>query len=498
VNDPDPVELFHQCTGHGERPREPDQLVRFRSLDPANRPAPFKRYPDLELEMLPRDLLASGLAAVDVLSGSRGESAGLDRRLLGTLLFLAAGVSRVRGSPVPSALYRTAMSAGNLHPVEVYVLDGGLWHYQPLEHALVQLRPPAETGPGGDSAALVLTGIPFRTCWKYRERGWRHLFWDAGTTVANVLAVAAAHGVECQVELGFDDVAVAQLAGLDPAEEMPLALVHLGPASVPIPPSGSLPPLVVRTEPIAPHPLRFPLLEQAHAAGVLPDSEVKTWRRSIASLAATASPTAAPAPDGNGSTIEEVILRRGSTRSFLHTDASDALLSWAIAASTLAEPSDVGSGSVIEHFVSVHAVEGHPPGQTAWDPDRGLVQLGGAGEAEEREAAQHLCLDQPLGGDSAFTVFHSCELGTLFRNGGARGYRVAQFQAGVASGRLALCAFALGAGATGLTFFDRLVSQHFGTEAAPMLVTAVGHPTHPPAPAGSPGHPAVLHRRKDL
>ena len=27
---------------------------------------------------------------------------------------------------------------------------------------------------------LVLTGIPWRTTWKYGERGYRHLFWDAG------------------------------------------------------------------------------------------------------------------------------------------------------------------------------------------------------------------------------------------------------------------------------------------------------------------------------
>ena len=39
---------------------------------------------------------------------------------------------------------------------------------------------------------LVLTGIPWRTTWKYRERGYRHLFWDAGAIVANLLAVAAA------------------------------------------------------------------------------------------------------------------------------------------------------------------------------------------------------------------------------------------------------------------------------------------------------------------
>ena len=39
---------------------------------------------------------------------------------------------------------------------------------------------------------VVLTGVHSRTGWKYMERGYRHVWWDAGTMLANLLALAAA------------------------------------------------------------------------------------------------------------------------------------------------------------------------------------------------------------------------------------------------------------------------------------------------------------------
>ena len=63
-----------------------------------------------------------------------------------------------------------------------------------------------------------------------------------------------------------------------------------------------------------------------------------------------------------------------------------------------------------------------------------------------------LCLGQDLGGDSAATVFHCARLEPILQALGARGYRAAQLEGGVAAERLQLAAFALGFGATGLTF----------------------------------------------
>ena len=51
----------------------------------------------------------------------------------------------------------------------------------------------------------MLTGIPWRTAWKYRDRGYRHLFWDSGAILANLLALAEAAALPARLLLGFVD-----------------------------------------------------------------------------------------------------------------------------------------------------------------------------------------------------------------------------------------------------------------------------------------------------
>jgi len=59
---------------------------------------------------------------------------------------------------------------------------------------------------------------------------------------------------------------------------------------------------------------------------------------------------------------------------------------------------------------------------------------------------------------------------------GSRGYRAAQLAAAVEGGKLYLAAYALGLGATGLTFFDDDVSRFFGAaNLSVMFLAAVGH-----------------------
>ena len=89
-------------------------------------------------------------------------------------------------------------------------MDDDVHHYHPPD-ALVPLRRGVNAS---DDMTLVRTGIPFRTGWKYRERGWRHLRWDAGATLANLLAAAHAHSVPAQVLMGFPDSAVAALQSI--------------------------------------------------------------------------------------------------------------------------------------------------------------------------------------------------------------------------------------------------------------------------------------------
>jgi hypothetical protein len=75
---------------------------------------------------------------------------------------------------------------------------------------------------------LVLTGLHARTGWKYLERGYRHVWWDAGTMLANLLALAAARGLEPRLYTAFADGELNDLLEVDGVGEYAVALVGLG------------------------------------------------------------------------------------------------------------------------------------------------------------------------------------------------------------------------------------------------------------------------------
>jgi SagB-type dehydrogenase family enzyme len=502
------VEAIHNSTKHGTPAAYPERLVSYPRLDPANAPTPFKEYRHLPISPLPRELVTSTPSAVRVLGGERADPSPLDASLISTLLYLAAGVTRATaGSARGRIFFRAAMSAGNLHPVEVYVIAGpgvdglaaGVHHFAPLAFGLTELRRGdfraalSITAP----AALVLTGLVWRTTWKYGERGWRHLYWDAGTMLANLLAAADGYGIDTSILSGFADETVSRLVAIDGMDEVPLAVVTLGYESAEFevgPISNRDPePLWLDVAPVAPRPIRLPLLIDAQAGSTLTADQVNDWRQAANAVSLEMPAHIDPPATAPEEPIEAVILRRGSTRVMRHDSVRREALRWPLATAARAVPLDAAPhGTLLEHYVNVHAVDGVRPGAYQWE--HGEMKFL-AGDEPPREIGRLLCLDQPLGGDSAYTVFHNAELDRILEVLGSRGYRAAQLEAGIVSGRLALSAFALGLGATGLTFIDDLVSRYFHTPTAPMLVTALGVPDTAPAPSGRPGEPVILSRR---
>src|SRR6185436_19289564 len=94
--------------------------------------------------------------------------------------------------------------------------------------------------------------------------------------------------------------------------------------------------------------------------------------------------------------------------------------------------------------------------------------------------ASYLTLEQALGGDAAATLFFLAPLDAIRARWGDRGYRVANLEAGLAGGRAYLAAYAQRFGASGLTFYDRLVVEFFAPASAGMdaiFVTALGQST---------------------
>ena len=502
-NDREIASVFHDATKHSvESVRAGGRLLDF-----ANMPIPLKLYPDLDPIPLPVDLPERNAPAVEVLA-SRGDvaPATLGVSELARVLFFSAGVTRrarmAGGRPL---FLRAAASAGALYPIEVYVVCGdrtglpaGVYHFSPVEFALRRLRDgdhrpflaraAADPGVGDAPMTLVLSGIPWRTTWKYGERGYRHLFWDSGAVLANVLALSDAAGITARVLVGFVDDDVSHLLGVGSSpEEYPLAIVPLagGPSGGRLAAAAARPPDIDhRVHPLSASPKRHERLAAVHRAGVFHNAdEVTSWRAAVAQLGTAATAEARAVPPGRG-TLEDVIVRRGSTRRYARDPVGEDVLRWELAVAARPVPADfVGEGhTLLEHFLAVHAVDGVAPGTYRW----GRGNLEQIERGTYRQDVAHLCLDQPLGGDCAFDAVHCAALGDVIERSGARGYRSALLEAGTAMGRLQLASYALGHGSSGITFYDDEVSAFFGTKASPLLITTVGVPAYRPRPGKRP------------
>ena len=400
------TQTLHRLTSY-EPGREWDEAVDdprvvqdFEVNDLSRFPWFYKRYEgSLPRTPLPRDLPPTTAPAVAVLAGSADvASADLDLPNLARLLHLSSGVVRTMERPYATWLFRAAGSAGGRFPLELYVavpdgapMPAGVHWYDPLDHALVQVGPaPAR----GGTPAIVVTGVPWRTGWRYRERGYRHVYWDAGTMLAQLIAVADSAGLSTQMYTRFPDAEVAALVGADRVHEWPVAVVGFGEG----------PPAIGRTGTSAAGevdaaPLEFPLVTAAQRAGD---------HRTLGPPTDRGAPVDVPIP--GSAPIEAVVLARGSQR---RMDPTRGLPQHVLRTSMAVAMRGVD----LPHFVVVHDVEGFEPGVYAW-PDLTAPTRRGS----MRDELYRVCLDQALARDAAYVVIATTDVSAL----DDREYREAQ------------------------------------------------------------------------
>ena len=495
---------YHAETRHSPRSVRESRHV----LDWDNKPSPFKIYPDLPVISLPRELPALSADTFAALSrpAPDGEAGAVDLDRLAALLYFSAGVTKaVTYAGGGRVYFRAAPSTGALYQTEAYVVAGavaglaaGVYHFGPGDFALRQLRAgdfrgavavaAADEATAAQPAIIALTGLYWRNTWKYQARGYRHLFWDAGTMLANALASAAALGIAARALVAFADDAVNALLGIDPEEEGALLLLAVGAAADPSPPAPAVQAIAPAVVPLSPSAVRYPLLVDAYANSRLEsEAEVLDWRDRAAALALGAAPSAsalAPLPPPlmtAGRELGETIQARGSTRQFSGAPIDARALSSALYHATRGAAADMPSG-LVDLYLAIHAVDGVAPGAYAYHPGAHALEVIRAGDA--RAAAAFLCLDQALGGTSSATAFFLADLGRLLAALGNRGYRAGNLEAGLVGGRLYLAAYAQRFGATGLTFYDDEVVEFFSPHAAgkvALFVTALGRSTRRPA-----------------
>jgi SagB-type dehydrogenase family enzyme len=464
------TQILHRLTSY-EPGREWDEVISDPRLVLDLKPNDFDRFPwfykryagELPRFELPRGLPPTESSAVDVLAGTVNVAAGeLDVPQLARLLYLSAGIVRTskRRNGI-THLFRAAGSAGGRFPLELYVLvpDGqgglpaGVHWYDPAGHALVQIA----SAPRGGDAAIVVTGVPWRTGWRYRERGYRHIYWDAGTMLAQTLALAHSAGIPAHLYTTFPDRAVAELVGADGVHEWPVAVVGLGSDRPALTPTG-----LASAGEVDADPVEFPLETAAQRAG---EATVLGSPWSEGDPAGVPPTRAAP--------VETVVLIRGSQRRMDPTrGVPKHVLTTGLRVAV--------RGIDLPQFVAVHDVDGVAPGIYRWPDLATPVRAGSL-----RDELYRVSLDQGLSRDAAFVVITAAEVASL----DDREYRAAQLAAGLIEGRLHLLAYAMGASATGMTFLDSEIPALLGTPLDAMIFTCVGVPDYRATPGGLPGTP---------
>ena len=470
-------------------------------LDWENQPMPFKIYSKLEPIPLSQKLSPSGMPALSAISATAlpaDNQATPTSQILAEILFLSAGVTKRKSYPRGEILFRAAACTGALYHIDLYLvcgdlpdLEAGVYHFGPQDFALRRLRQGdyravlvrasgEEPSIANAPCVIVCASTYWRNAWKYQARAYRHCYWDNGTLLANLLAAAAARKIPAKVAVGFVDAAVNRLLSLDSKREAPLTMIALGDGSPQA--IGSAPAvesLAFETVPLSKKEIEYPAMTAMHEVSSLEsDEEVAAWRREAQRGAGRRKVEGAKEGRffplqllGDGEVpqdaIEEVILRRGSTREFSKESITFAELSTMLDRATRGIPADFlnqTEASLNDLYLIVHAVEDLPSGAYFFGRERRALEL--LKEGNFRREAGYLGLGQEIPADCSVDVFFLADLSRVLERFGNRGYRAAQLDASIMGGKLYLAAYAQKLGASGLTFFDDDVTEFFSPHAA--------------------------------
>ena len=447
------------------------------AVDWGNQPSVNKVYPGVNYQHLPRPENLSRPSLQDASGPFDGKVPGraVTIERLSVILALAYGITGRVQAGEKEYFFRSAPSAGALYPVEIYLATGGmnglpegLYHYDASGPGLCQLRSEnimpfvdrcIAMDPDSPPPALTffLTGITFRSAWKYKSRALRYLLLDTGHVLENLTMTLKAEGLSATVHVDIDRETSGRLLGCDPDRETCFAAVRIrgdgtGPAGSP----GRISPLpgeVLDAGKVCEKEEVFGEIEEILAATNLPASWASPhpmW----ASLGITpnAWQPIGQAPPPPLPDFPTTVLRRRSRRNFVGTELSEdtfrGLLDLLSRQALQAHPEKPHRESCFSTGIIVQNTACISPGFYLCDFQK--KRIGRVRTGNFNTAMASACLDQRWLENAALHFCFMADLEQLDRTWGARGYQYAMLEAGRLGEAVYLAATAFGLGCCGI------------------------------------------------
>ncbi|MCD8480215.1 MAG: SagB/ThcOx family dehydrogenase [Candidatus Cloacimonetes bacterium] len=171
----------------------------------------------------------------------------LSQEELSFLLWSASWARDFRSNERMEITFRNVPSAGSRHPLETFVdirkvsgLKPGLYYYHPIKHCLILLsEDPAiqeailegcfrQEMIQNSAVNFIYTAVPYRTAWRYGQRGYRYLYLDAGHAGQNIHLAAEAIGAGACMIGAYMDEAMNDVLGIDGIEEFVIYIATVG------------------------------------------------------------------------------------------------------------------------------------------------------------------------------------------------------------------------------------------------------------------------------
>ncbi len=479
-------------------------------LDWENQPTPFKKYSGIHPVKLPEVSDIYRLPLIDVCRNASGEKlkAIPDASQLAGILALACGLTAKACQPGGDFYFRSAPSAGALYPNELYLawpgisdLVPGIYHFGFKHRQLTPLREGNVSSViqqaflsngSGTGALFIVSGIFFRSAWKYRSRAYRYVLMDAGHLIENLRLAISAGGFLPDLEFAFDDGLLERLLGIDTEREGCVGCV-----SIPQPPTAMesyeeidiapLPAGIVDASRVSEKEVTYEAILDIHRAGrELSDYSPEMQEPGVAiglkadswmpldTIASAEKVVRAPVMD-----YAEAVFRRRSRRNFVRqpmkADQFVYLLELLCIAKNGKSKNRPDYSAGVSCGCLVGDVVGVAPGFYLLDSEN--RQFGRVFEGNRLGEMTAICLDQAWLQNASVHFVLMANLEILDRQSGARGYRYAMITAGRLGHIIYLGATALGMGCCGIgAFYDEEARQMLGlNEASAMLyLLAVG------------------------